>query len=322
MRAKIAVLLVLFTSSHPAFSQVFTTQDTSFATAGAGIAGYVVGKTKYNLLDAQMKREASAFEADIIRQSKDVENLLNEAKTVEVGKPNPQARSIYTGKFVEAREYNQYAGSSEQMKSNKYRLQGSGAEKLADSLLQEKALVGQKITLELQRVHGTLDGSQIRMAASTTLTGTVEEVARQFVEVAHAQSPTQAPGSIVRVELRYATVETPNPALAEQMRAKAAKLNTKVEADRAKVKPEIDAVEKKYAGALKKMKMLRRGGITLFLASIALGFVRDNFAQNMITLANACVDADQMNTLTTTVSVQTEMDADDVAYDLREMCAQ
>lgn len=322
MRAKVAVLLVLFISSSPAFPQVIGTQDTTWIGIGAGSLATVYGQKQLDQLNSMMEMEASRFEADVRAQSAEMNNLLNEAKTVEVGKPNAQSRSLYSGKFIEASEYEKFAGEAAQMKSNKYRLQTEGAKKILEALMQESALQSEKISLTLHRVHGSLNGSQIRMASPSVLQGSLEDVAKQLMDAVAAQSPTQTPGSIVAVELKYNTYDKPNPQAAAKLRSRAQDLEKTIEAKKQQVKPQVEAVEKKYSAAIKKMKLLRNGGIAAIPASIVFGFIRYSFAQSMITLANACVDAEQLNTLTATISVQSELDAEDVAYDLREICAQ
>ena len=322
MRAKVAVLLVLFTSSSPAFSQLVGTQDVTVGGLAAGAASIVYSQNKIESINRAIELEAGQFESDIRQQSSEMNKLLSEAKMVEEGKPNAQSRSLYTGEYIKAAEYEKYAGEEKQMKSNKYRLQTDGATKIADALLKENALKGQDITLTLHRVNGNLDGTTIRMGQPTTLNGRIEDIAKKLVEAASAQSPTQAPGSIVAVELEYKTFDKPNPEAATKIRSRAQSISEKIEAKKKQVQPQVDAVHKKYSAALKTMKTLRTAGIAAIPASIVFGFVRYSFAQNMITLAKACADEDQLNTLTTSVSVQTDLNEDDVAYSLREICAQ
>ncbi len=322
MRAKVAVLLVLLTSSSSAFSQAVGIQDLSWVGLAAGGASAVYGHNKIIEINQAIESEAGKFEADIRQQSSEMNKLLSEAKMIEEGKPNAQSRSLYTGDYIKAAEYEKYAGEEKQMKSNKYRLQTDGATKIAEALLKESALKGQDITLTLHRVNGNLDATTIRMGQSTTLNGRIEDIAKKLVDAAAAQSPTQTPGSIVAVELEYKTFDKPNPEAATKMRGQAQSMSEKIEAKKKQVQPQVDAVHKKYSAALKTMKTLRAAGIAAIPASIVFGFVRYSFAQNMITLAKACTDEDQLNTLTTTVSVQTELNEDDVAYSLREICAQ
>lgn len=329
MRAKVAVLLVLFTSSSPAFSQLTANQDFTFlGGVGLGTAGIVIGQKNLEAINSALESEAEKFEGDIRRQSAEMNQLLDKAKTIESGKPNAQARSLYTGKFADALEFDQLAGSEKHRGSSSYRLQPSDAEKIAGALLQEKSLQGQNIKLVLQRAGGTSNSGtasvSMKWAPSIELNGTLENVTKQFIEAAKAQNPALAPGSIVRVELQYVTVEKPNPVLAEKMRAQAGELKTKIESEKARVEPQKKALEQKYAGALKKMKMFRAGGAGLIGFSLVFGFVRYSFAQDMLTLAQACVDEDQLNTFTTTVSVQNELnavDTENVAYDLMEFCS-
>lgn len=310
--------LLTFNFTNYSHAQIVSTYDASIA--GVGVGGYMIYKSmnESQNLNALAFREIVNLETDLKAQSDQMASLLDEAKLVEAGKPVSNRVSLYTGRFINAADYNQYAGEARAMNDQTFRMQDSGVKTIEKALKNDSRFDGE-IKLRAHRVAGTRDGS-VRMSQAIEYTGTIDEVISNLAEAVQSQSKTQTQESIVKVEVEFKTVEKPNPVLAKSLRVKADELGAKVKTGESEFEKMKQDIEKKYGNQIRRLKNMRRIGAGLIGTAIVFGYVRHSFAQNILDLTSSCDNGEALNTHATAVSLSTGQDKDEVAAELQKLC--
>lgn len=315
----LAVAFAMVLSSTPAMGVVVTRHDPEILVTGGAIYGTYRWSQQMGLIESQIAAEVGEIADEVARLDQKAASLMKEAQLVEQGMPQVNRETIYTGKYANPSHYNQYAGNSTQMKSSQFRLQPDSAQKLGTAIETYAQKSAQGVEVVVHRVHGTLDSS-IRMKPTQLLNGAPGSITSQLVSMAEQQSATMTPGSIVKVEVKYTTLDAPNPDLAKNLRTKAGATRL-IHENKMKAQSEkIEKIQRHYDNRMKRLKRLRRMGFVAIAGAVIFGFARASFAQNMVTLAGSCLDGDLLDLQAQGIAIQTGLSEDEVVYHMQDIC--
>lgn len=328
---KVAVLFTVLTSfTSQSFAVGFGSQ---WEPVGAGTAGVAAEIAGFTALIARRRAEINSILAEIDGKVNGAERTrvtsLAEAEGWKTAQP--QMKMQYLGQ--EMRKLGQGSTYSENTNDSvgaakkaaflakpESRLSVPEAQELSEQLGKNDAFKGQTLKLTVVRADGSSNGS-VKLV-SETLSGSAQEVGEKIVDMAKAQKPDTARGSIVQLKLDYRGEDrAPNPANVKLALAKAAEAEqnkTKYEGERAKARESraIVDLEKKIA----RLKMFRAGSAAL-TTLVTLFFAVGNmaYAQELLNLAEACDDRSMAEFYRFNLSWKLGHEVDELA--LAELCS-